>query len=221
MPTVLLIHHGENEYVKKGRLAGRLAGVHLNDRGRTQSAALAEGLSRAPIKAVYRSPLDRTMETAAPVAEALGLEVIPRSGLLEVDFGTWQDKTLKQLRRRKLWSTVQRHPSMARFPDGESFAEAQIRITQELNALSDLHKPKDLFIAVSHSDIIKLAVSYYMGQPLDLFQRLMVAPASITTLHLGPHGAHLINLNQSITSGWPPTEKDSPRQKPPKKNTKK
>jgi probable phosphoglycerate mutase len=217
MATVLLIRHGENEYVKKGRLAGRLAGVHLNDRGRSQSETLAENLRHAPITAVYSSPLDRTVETAAPLAKALGQKVIPRPGLLEVDFGTWQDKTLKQLRRRKLWSTVQRHPSQARFPEGESFAEAQIRIAQELIALNSLHKPKELLVAVSHSDIIKLAVAYFMGQPLDLFQRLMVSPASITTIHLGPHGAHLINLNQSISAGWPPPEKDAHGAKPPKK----
>ena len=106
---------------------------------------------------------------------------------------------------------------MARFPEGESFAEAQIRITQELAALRDLHKPKELITAVSHSDIIKLAVSYFMGQPLDLFQRLMVSPASITTIHLGPHGAHLINLNHSVTSGWPPAEQDAPGANRPKR----
>ena len=157
------------------------------------------------------------METAAPLAKALGQKVIPRPGLLEVDFGTWQDKTLKQLRRRKLWSTVQSHPSQARFPEGETFAEAQIRIAQELVALNSLHKPKDLLVAVSHSDIIKLAVAYFIGQPLDLFQRLMVSPASITTIHIGPHGAHLINLNQSVFAGSPPAEKDTSGPKTHKK----
>lgn len=196
MPVVLLIRHGENEYVKKGRLAGRKPGVHLNEKGRAQAQALAEVLKDYPIKAVYSSPLDRTMETAEPIAEIKKLKVIPREGLLEVDYGTWQDKTLKQLSRRKLWRTVQSAPALATFPDGESFAEAQLRIATELTELARMHKRKDMFVCVGHSDMIKLAAAYYLGLPLDLFQRLIVQPASITTLHLAPdQGARLVNLN--------------------------
>jgi probable phosphoglycerate mutase len=196
MPLVLLIRHGENEYVKKGRLAGRLPGVHLNDKGRAQAAALAEALIKAPLKAVYSSPLDRTMETAAPLAEIHKLQVIPREGLLEVDYGSWQDKTLKQLSRRKLWKTVQSRPSHARFPEGETFAQAQLRIVSEINELCAQHKPKDIIACVGHSDMLKLAVAFYLGLPLDLFQRLTVQPASVSTLHIHSEGgARLINLN--------------------------
>lgn len=196
MPVVLLIRHGENEYVKKGRLAGRKPGVHLNDKGRAQAEALAEALKELPLKAVYSSPLDRTMETAAPLAEIHKLVVTEVPGLLEVDFGEWQDKTLKQLSKRKLWKTVQQNPSQMRFPGGESFAESQMRIVTALQEMAAAHKPKDTFACVGHSDMIKLAVSYFIGQPLDLFQRLIVQPASVTTLHISPeHGARLINLN--------------------------
>ena len=196
MPVVLLIRHGENEYVKKGRLAGRKPGVHLNDRGRAQADALAEALKQIPLKAVYSSPLDRTMETAAPLAAIHKLEVIEVPGLQEVDYGKWQDKTLKQLATRKLWRTVQQNPSQMRFPGGESFAESQLRIVTALQELAAVHKPKDTFACVGHSDMIKLAVSYFIGQPLDLFQRLHVQPASVTTLVLSSeHGARLINLN--------------------------
>jgi probable phosphoglycerate mutase len=196
MPLVLLIRHGENEYVKKGRLAGRLPGVHLNDKGRAQAEALAGALSKIPLKAVYSSPLERTMETASPLAEVHKLKVIPREGLLEVDYGSWQDKTLKQLSRRKLWKTVQAQPSHARFPEGETFAQAQLRIVSEINTLCAQHKPKDIIACVGHSDMLKLAVAYYLGLPLDLFQRLTVQPASVSTLHIHPEGgARLINLN--------------------------
>jgi probable phosphomutase (TIGR03848 family) len=195
MPTVLLVRHGQNQYVSKGRLAGRLPGVHLNDKGKEQAQTLAKTLSQVPIKAVYASPLDRTLETAAPIAEAHRLEVIPRAGLLEVDFGAWQDKTLKELRRRKLWKVVQGAPARMRFPEGESFAEAQLRIANELDALCRMHKPKDVFVCVGHSDMIKLAVAYYTGVPLDQFQRLMVSTASISTLHIGETSAQLINFN--------------------------
>ena len=198
MPTVLLIRHAENEYVRKGRLAGRLSGVRLNERGREQSDQLAEALKQAPIKAVYSSPLDRTMETAAPIGAAHGLEVVERPGLIELDFGDWQDKTLKSLRRRKLWKTVQSRPSLMRFPNGETFSEAQIRVAAEIVALVRQHKPKDLIACVSHSDLIKLAMAYYLGLSLDLFQRIMIAPASISTLFFGEGHVQVVNMNQTV-----------------------
>jgi len=195
MPLLLLIRHGENDYVKEHRLAGRLPGVHLNEKGKTQAQVLAERLNKAPIKAVYSSPLERALETAAPLAEALNQEIIPRPGLLEIDFGAWQGKTLKSLRRRKLWRIVQHAPSMMRFPGGESFAECQLRVAQELQALAAQHKPKDMLACVFHADPIKLAIAYYIGLPLDHFQRLLVLPASISVLHLGETGGQLLNLN--------------------------
>lgn len=219
MPIVLLIRHGENEYVKTGRLAGRKPGVRLNETGRAQAEALANSLKHMPIQAVYSSPLERTLETAQPLAQAKKLEVIPRTGLLEVDFGDWQDKTLKELRRRKLWKTVQSAPSQMRFPQGESFAEAQQRIADELIALSRQHSPKELIACFGHSDMIKLAAAYFIGLPLDLFQRLMVQPASVTTLSITPDkGAALLNLNH-IPYHLPTPEK-TPQPNPSEKKIK-
>jgi len=203
MPTILLIRHAENEYVAKGRLAGRLSGVHLNEKGHEQAETVANALGEAPIKAVYSSPLERCLETAQPLADALGLDVIPRDGLIEIDFGDWQDKTLKQLRRRKLWKVVQGNPSRMRFPDGETFAAAQVRIAAEIEALSAAHSPKDLIACFSHSDVIRLAVSYYLGQPLDLFQRIAVSPASVSTIHLGEMGARVFNVNHGVSLSFP------------------
>jgi probable phosphoglycerate mutase len=181
--------------VKKARLAGRIPGVHLNEKGRAQAKNAAKALAGMKLKAVYASPLDRTMETAQPIAEVHGLEVIPREGLLEVDYGKWQDKTLKQVARQKLWKLVQHHPSQARFPEGESFADAQHRIISEIEALCEMHKAKDMFVCVGHSDMIKLAVAYYLGTPLDLFQRIIVQPGSITTLHIATGGIRVVNVN--------------------------
>jgi len=199
MPLLLLIRHGENEYVKNGRLAGRLPGVHLNEKGKSQAQAIAERLKSAPIKAIYSSPLERALETARPLAEAKSLEIIPREGLSETNFGEWQGKTLKSLRRRKLWRLVQSAPSLARFPGGETFAECQLRVTQELQAIAAQHKRKETVACFFHSDPIKLAVAYYLGLPLDYFQRLMIAPASISGLFLGETGARLLNLNLDLS----------------------
>lgn len=203
MPTFLIIRHGENEYVKKGRLAGRLPDVHLNERGRQQAQLLAERLAGAPIKAIYSSPLERAMETAQPLAEALNLEIVPRPGLIETDIGEWTGERVKALSRLKPWKLVQRQPSIFRFPGGESFAECQQRITQDLASLAAQHETKDLVACFSHADPIKLMVAFYIGLPLDLFQRLAVSPGSITTLRLGPEGSFLINLNFDFSFNLP------------------
>ena len=211
MTTILLIRHGENEYVKTGRLAGRLPGVHLNEKGQEQARKLAEALGEAPIKAMYSSPLDRTMETAAPLAEALNLAVVPRQGLIELDMGRWQDRKIKKLAKKKSWSTVQNRPSMFRFPGGETFVEAQQRIVSELDAIRRMHDPKDVVVCVGHSDMIKLALSFFLGQHIDLFQRIMIAPASISTLYLSKDRAMIINMNARTSFTFP---------KPPEKETK-
>lgn len=199
MPVILLIRHGENEYVKKARMAGRLPGVHLNKTGREQAQSLAERLADAPIKAIYSSPLERAMETAEPIARALNQEILVREGLIETDIGEWTGKTLKSVRRLKIWRTVQSAPSLFRFPGGESFAETQHRMCQELEAICSKHDAKDVVACVSHADPIKLAAAYYIGLGLDNFQRLIVSPASITALHIGDAASQLINLNFDLS----------------------
>ena len=195
MALILLIRHAENEYVKEGRLAGRLPGVSLNDKGLGQAKALGEKLRKTKLTAVYSSPLERTMETAERIASPHNLDIIPSPGLVEVNFGDWQGKTLKSLRRRKLWKVVQGSPSQMRFPGGESFSEAQVRIVNTLNEINQNHKPKDIFVCVSHSDIIKLAIAHYIGLPLDMFQRLHISPGSISVLTVNEMGGHLLAMN--------------------------
>jgi len=199
MTTILLIRHGENDYVKKGRMAGRLPGVHLNETGKLQALSLAENMADWPIKAVYSSPLERTMETAEPIANALGLKVIPDQGLFEIDVGDWQDKTLKDLRRRKLWKKVHLNPSRMQFPGGESFADNQMRMRNALEGIVSNHKQKDLIVCVSHSDPIKLVVAYYIGMALDMFQRLTISPASVTGLYFSEYPTRLLMLNYDIS----------------------
>jgi probable phosphomutase (TIGR03848 family) len=203
MPFVLLIRHAENEFLKKGRLAGRLPGVSLNQRGHEQAQSMAEKLKDAPIHALYSSPLERALETAAPIAAALDLKVITREGLTEVDYGEWQDKTLKSLARLKLWRLLQHRPSLFRFPGGESFSEAQHRITQEIDGICAVHDPKHVIACISHADPIKLAVAYYAGMPLDSFQRLIIGSASITALSINRGSSSLVTLNYGLTFSLP------------------
>lgn len=207
MPLLLLIRHGENDYVKTGKLAGRLPEVHLNERGRQQAEELAESLANLPIKAIYSSPLERARETAAPLAAKLGLEAQIRPGLIETGIGAWAGQELKALRKLPEWKTVQDAPSRFRFPGGESFAESQARIVGEIEAILGLHQKEDVIACVSHADPIKLATAYYLGMPLDHFQRLGCDTASVTVFLLEGKGVLLSKLNQRPPFHFPVPEK--------------
>jgi len=199
MTIILLIRHGENDYVKEQRLPGRKSGIHLNKKGQAQAKAIAEKLKGAPIKAVYSSPLERTMETAKPIAKALDLIVISRQGLIETNVGDWQGKKIKNLRRLKIWPKVQLNPSRFRFPGGERIDDAQHRFVEEIEFLAEKHDPGDVLVCVSHADPIKLVVAYYIGLPLDMYQRLSVSPGSITALNVGEFGCQLLFMNYDLS----------------------
>jgi probable phosphomutase (TIGR03848 family) len=207
-PTrILLIRHGLNDYVKEHRLAGRTPGVHLNEEGQLQVAALAERLASTPIAAVYSSPLERARETAEPLAARLGLAVQILNGAAESGCGDWTGQLIEELSKGDLWRQVQVCPSAFRFPGGESFAEIQARMVVTLDGLRAAH-PGQTLAMVSHADPIKLAVAFYTGVPLDLFQRLVVAPASITELEFTPFRTLLVRLNDTahLPGARPPVE---------------
>ncbi len=197
MTLLLLIRHGENDYVKTGKMAGRIPGVHLNERGQKQAQALSDALNGTPIKALYSSPLERAMETAQPISESHKLKIIQEPDLMDTNIGKWQGRSWKLLALTKAWKVVQNAPSRFRFPDGESFPEAQLRIVNVLERIIQKHnKPQDVIAVVFHADPIKLAVAHLVGMPLDHFQRLGCDTGSLTALHVSESGASLIKLNQ-------------------------
>ncbi len=196
MALLLLIRHGENDYTKKHKLAGHLPNVHLNERGQTQARDLAEALKDAPIKAIYSSPLERARETAAPIAKTHHLKVQIEAGLIETNVGKWQGRSLAALRLNRQWKVVQNAPSRAQFPEGETFYECQTRVVAALDKIIAAHKPQDIIACVFHADPIKLAVAYYLGMPLDHFQRLGCDTGSLAALRAGEASASLIKLNQ-------------------------
>lgn len=194
-PTrILLIRHGVNDYVKKGLLAGRTPGVHLNDEGRAQAEAVAERLGNEKIAAVYSSPLERCQETAAPLAQRLGLELRTLESVKETDCGDWTAQALEELRKLEPWMQVQVHPAGFRFPNGESMLEIQARMVAALDELQRQHAGETIAV-FSHSDPIKLAISFEIGMPLDLFQRLDISPASISELDFSPLRVRLVRMN--------------------------
>ena len=194
MTRILLVRHAPTPETGD-RLTGRAPGVSLDGKGRQAARAVAAALAGLDIEAVYSSPIERTMETAAFVARPHDLQPVVEPGLIEMDFGRWTGRTLESLRRHQAWQSVQTTPSRFRFPDGESFAEAQHRSAGSVERIAGMHEGKTV-VAVSHSDIIKLVIAHYLGQALDLFQRLRISTASISELHIDgdrPHAVVSVN----------------------------
>jgi probable phosphomutase (TIGR03848 family) len=182
MTTLVLVRHATT--AATGRKLGGRTAASLDEGGRGQAEAAAQRLSEVPFKAVYASPLARTMETAAEIAAVHGLQVREDEGLLEVEYGRWTDRALKPLTRTKLWPVIQARPSLVRFPEGETIRAMQLRAVDAIEELVRRH-PRQAVAAVTHADVIKAVVAFYLGLPLDLFQRLVVSPASATVLALG------------------------------------
>jgi broad specificity phosphatase PhoE len=213
---VLLVRHGVTPSTGQ-ILPGRAPGLHLADQGRAQAEAVAErlkvwaaasdpsgGAGKAKtagpagpvIAGIYASPLARTRETAAPIGRALGLEVTINRGLLECDFGEWTGSELKVLSKKPEWGTVQRYPSGFRFPGGESFAGMRARMAETILELCRRH-PGQAVVAVSHADPIKAVVSDALGTHLDLFQRIVVSPCSVTAISYQPSGPVVLAVNST------------------------
>ncbi|HEY0248238.1 MAG TPA: MSMEG_4193 family putative phosphomutase [Gryllotalpicola sp.] len=209
MPTVILVRHGRTAANAKGLLAGRAAGVGLDEIGRGQAARTAERLAVVPLAGVVSSPLMRCRQTARLILDhQSGEPAAPIDrGLTECDYGDWQGRTLSELTREKLWSVVQSQPSAATFPGGESMAEMQTRsvaaIRRHDESFAAEHGPNAVWAAVSHGDIIKAVLADALGMHLDLFQRITVGPASVSIVRYGGGGAEVIATNtESGSLSW-------------------
>jgi probable phosphomutase (TIGR03848 family) len=174
------VRHGETPTTGTV-LPGRAPGLPLSDRGQAQADRIAERLDGLPVSALYSSPLERACETAGPTAVRTGLEVTHDEGLLECDFGDWTGAAIADLAVLPEWQTVQHSPSAFRFPDGESFPEMQSRIAGALELLCSAHAG-GVVVCFSHADPIKAAVAHFLGTPLDLFQRIVISPGSVSAI---------------------------------------
>jgi probable phosphoglycerate mutase len=181
-PTVVLfVRHGKTATTGKV-LPGQAPGLHLDDTGQAQAKAVAERVaSSGRVDAIYASHLERAAETAEAIAAATGLAVQTEPGLADIDTGQWTGRELKEARRAPEWKVVQSHPSGFRFPGGESFPELVARVADAVDRLRAAH-PGGTVVAVSHADPIKVAAATALGTPLDLFQRIVVSPCSVTTI---------------------------------------
>jgi probable phosphomutase (TIGR03848 family) len=201
MTTFLLIRHAMCDSVGRS-IAGRVAGIHLNEAGRRQAERLAHRLRDVALTAIYSSPLERALETAAPLATTQGLETQVLDGLNEIDFGEWTGKTLAELERVSVWRAFNTFRSGTRIPGGEHMAEVVSRALRDLAWVRELHPgPGSLVALISHGDVLRGLLSHSLGLPLDFMQRLELSPASISILSSEDHGNRVLQLNG--TEDWP------------------
>ena len=193
--TVIFLRHGKTP-TTGSELPGRTPGLHLAELGTQQAQTAADRIAILgdKVTAIYASPLERTRETAAPIAKALGLKVQRHRGLLELDVGDWTGRKLRDLYKLPEWKTVQKYPSGFTFPGGESFGAMQTRISDTVTALVAAH-PGEVIVCVSHADPIRALIAQAMGTHLDLFQRIVVSPCSISVVVFGGEGPVVLAVN--------------------------
>jgi len=209
MPTLLLVRHGRTTANTAGILAGRTAGVRLDEVGRAQAARTGERLAAVTLASVVSSPLERCRQTARAILERQdGSPSTPiEKGITECDYGQWQGRALRDLASEPLWSVVQNQPSAAVFPGGEGLAGMQARAVAAIRrhdaAVADEHGAGAVWAAVSHGDIIKAVLADALGMHLDLFQRLSVGPASVSIIRYGAGRPDVIAMNTEAGDlGW-------------------
>ena len=211
MTTVVLVRHGLT-HLTGPVLAGWTPGLHLDERGRKQAAAVAERLRPLPLDAVVSSPLDRCLDTAAAVLEGRDLELQVEDRLGECRYGDWTGRPLKELAKEPLWKVVQAHPSAAVFPgpDGEALRDTQARAVAAVRDWNARLGPDATWLACSHGDVIKAVVADAMGLHLDGFQRIAVDPCSVTVIRYTELRPFVLRVNDTgggVTDLLPPKKK--------------
>ena len=199
---IIFVRHGKTPTTGT-KLPGRAPNLHLSNEGKLQAEIVAKEIEKSSssflgkkVAAVYASPMERTQETAKPIAKVLNLRVRTLQGLNECDFGDWTGRRLRELSKLKSWSTVQKQPSSLRFPNGESFTEMQNRMLKTVDKLVERHSGETV-ICVSHADPIKAILSSAIGTPLDLFQRIVVGPCSTSVVLYTKERPLVLTLNSN------------------------
>jgi probable phosphoglycerate mutase len=184
MTSILLVRHAAHDWLGKG-LAGRLGGVGLNESGLGQAQALARRLDDTPVDAVYSSPQQRALETAAPLCARRGFKAVVEPGVDEIDFGRWTGMGFEELAREPLWQTWVERRGSATPPGGEPFGAVAQRAREALDRLV-LQHPEQSVLVVSHGDVIKALLAGFLGMSLDHLERFEIAPASLSVVAAGP-----------------------------------
>lgn len=191
--TFLLIRHGMTDAV--GQVAtGRQPGVMLNDEGREHVATLPQRLGTMPIDAVYASPMERTVATAYVLARALGLDVRLEPRFIEIEYGGWSGRRYADLTSDPIWAQYNTVRSISRPPSGELLLDVQQRAVSAMLDLQAAH-PGQTVAIVSHGDVLRAILQYFLGMPIDFVLRLELSPGRISVLQIGAGAPRVLQVN--------------------------
>lgn len=196
--TFHLVRHAAHDRVGT-ILCGRMPGVHLGAAGRAQAERLAVRFDNETIAGIHTSPLERAVETAEPIAVHLGQPLEICEDIAEIDFGAWSGTSFEALAQDPRWAAWNNARSNSRPLYGETMLEAQVRIVGALEQLRHRYSDRSV-ILVSHSDVIKAALLYHLGLPIDAYARFDIEPASISTLVVGDWGSKVLRLNEVVAA---------------------
>ncbi|MFF5145270.1 bifunctional RNase H/acid phosphatase [Streptomyces sp. NPDC013157] len=183
--TFVLLRHGETPLTPQKRFSGS-GGTdpELSPVGLEQAQRAAVALARrGTIETILASPLTRTRQTAAAVAERLGLGVTIEEGIKETDFGAWEGLTFGEVRERypddlTAWLA---DPSAHPTGGGESFAETATRIAATRDKLIAAYAGRTVLL-VTHVTPIKTFVQLALGAPLQSLFRMELSAASLSAV---------------------------------------
>lgn len=196
--TFFLVRHAAHERVGT-ILCGRMPGVTLGDLGKAQARALADRFASENVACIRTSPLERAVQTAQPVADRLGRPAEACEDLIEIDFGAWSGQSFEALSGDPRWSAWNASRSTSRPPSGETMLQAQARVVHAMETLRNHYEERSV-ILVSHSDVIKAALLYHLGMPIDSYSRFDISPASVSTLVVGEWGSKLVSMNVVVAA---------------------
>jgi broad specificity phosphatase PhoE len=193
MTRFLLMRHSHHDAI--GRyLAGAAPGLHLNDAGRGQLGAIVRALHDERIDAVVSSPLERTRETAEPIAADHGVDVQIDDRLIEYGVGEWTGRPFASLDATIEWRRFNAVRSLSRAPGGELMLAVQQRALAALLEWRDRY-PAGKVVVVSHGDVIRAVLLYLLGMPPDFLHRVEISPGRITVFELGEDGVQVLQVN--------------------------
>jgi probable phosphoglycerate mutase len=194
---LLLVRHGATTLSAEDRFAGS-TDVPLSDEGRRQASRLGERLADDRIAAVYASPMRRTIETAALIAEPHKLAPLTRPGLREIDHGHWEGLTRREVedKYRDEYLRWEQDPFTVAPAGGECGVDVMARALPVVRAIVEAH-PDQNIVVVSHKATIRLVISSLLGFDARGYRdRLDQAPACLNVLDFkDPVRARLMVFN--------------------------
>jgi uncharacterized phosphatase len=203
------IRHGETEWNALGRLCGR-TDVPLSDAGRRQTHLLALRLKPLPVKALYTSPLQRALETARFVSEAIGSEPVVDGRLVELNYGLWEGSTYEAIKRAspEIYRAWQQDPGGTAPPGGESGEQLIERVTPFLAEVAERHSDGNV-VVVCHRTVNRLLACHFLGVPLSEYRRRVpMENAALNIFETREGKWHVVTLNETshlIPSAAEPT----------------